>query len=41
MGSSAGGITAIAASTGMTHSEIQKICNKMNTIPKTDRIIND
>lgn len=38
MGSSAGGITAIAASTGISYKEIQKICYKMTTIPKNDRI---
>ena len=38
MGSSAGGITAIAASTGISYKEIQKICYKMTTIPKKDRI---
>ena len=41
MGSSAGGITAIAASTGISYKEIQKICYKMATIPKKDRISKD
>ena len=38
MGSSAGGIVAIAASTGISYKEIQKICYKMTAIPKKDRI---
>ena len=37
MGSSAGGIIALAISTGIPDYELQKICYKMNEIPKTDR----
>lgn len=37
MGSSAGGIIALAISTGIPEYELQKICYKMNAIPSTDR----
>jgi hypothetical protein len=38
MGSSAGGIIALAISTGIAPYEVQKICYKMRNIPKKDRI---
>lgn len=38
MGSSAGGIIALAISTGIPEYELQRICYKMNKIPLTDRI---
>lgn len=38
MGSSAGGIIALAVSTNIDPYEVQKICYKMGTIPRTDRI---
>jgi hypothetical protein len=38
MGSSAGGIIALAVSTGIAPEEVQKICYKMGTIPRADRI---
>ncbi len=38
MGSSAGGIIAIAASTGISYREIQHLCFKMGDITKNDRI---
>jgi hypothetical protein len=38
MGSSAGGIIALAISTGIEPYEVQKICYKMRNIPKKDRI---
>jgi predicted acylesterase/phospholipase RssA len=38
MGSSAGGIIALAVSTNIDPYEVQKICYKMGTIPKNDRI---
>ena len=37
MGSSAGGIIALAISTGIPDYELQKICYTMNAIPKNDR----
>ena len=37
MGSSAGGIIALAISTGIPDYELQKICYTMNSIPKKDR----
>ena len=37
MGSSAGGIIALAVSTGIPPSELEKICYQMNSIPKDDR----
>lgn len=37
MGSSAGGIIALAISTGIPEYELQKICYKMNQIPSKDR----
>lgn len=37
MGSSAGGIIALAVSTGIPDYEVQKICYKMNEIPAKDR----
>ena len=37
MGSSAGGIIALAVSTGIPEYELQKICYKMVDIPKGDR----
>jgi predicted acylesterase/phospholipase RssA len=41
MGSSAGGIIALAISTGIPDYELQKICYKMNNIPTEDRFVND
>lgn len=38
MGSSAGGIIALAVSTGIPDYQVQKICYKMNEIPARDRI---
>jgi predicted acylesterase/phospholipase RssA len=38
MGSSAGGIIALAISTGIEPYEVQKLCYKMRLIPKNDRI---
>ena len=38
-GSSAGGIIALAISTGIPEYELQKICYKMNDIPKNDRFL--
>lgn len=38
MGSSAGGIIALAVSTDIDPYEVQKICYKMGGIPSTDRI---
>jgi predicted acylesterase/phospholipase RssA len=38
IGSSAGGIFALAVSTAITPLELQKICYTMNQIPKKDRI---
>lgn len=38
MGSSAGGIIALAVSTNIEPFEVQKICYKMGSIPRTDRI---
>jgi hypothetical protein len=37
IGSSAGGIIALAVSTGIPDYEIQKVCYKMSNIPKNDR----
>ena len=37
MGSSAGGIIALAISTGIPEYELQKICYKMGDIPFEDR----
>lgn len=37
MGSSAGGIIALAISTGIPDYEVQKICYQMNEIPNKDR----
>ena len=41
MGSSAGGIIALAISTGIPESELQKICYKMGDIPTLDKITED
>lgn len=38
IGSSAGGIIALAISTGISYKEVQKICEQMNQIPETDSI---
>ena len=38
MGSSAGGIIALAVSTNIDPYEVQKICYKMGKIPREDRI---
>ncbi len=37
MGSSAGGIIALAVSTGIPEYEIQRICYQMKDIPSKDR----
>ncbi|CAM6005287.1 unnamed protein product [Sphagnum balticum] len=37
MGSSAGGIVALAVATGISPSDVQKICYKMSAIPREDR----
>ena len=39
MGSSAGGIIALAISTGIPEYELQKICYKMKDIPLYDRFL--
>ena len=39
MGSSAGGIIALAISTGIPEYELEKICYKMNSIHREDRFV--
>lgn len=41
MGSSAGGIIALAISTGIPDYELQKICYKMREIPANDKFVED
>ena len=41
MGSSAGGIIALAISTGIPEYELQKICYKMKDVPLFDRFLED
>jgi predicted acylesterase/phospholipase RssA len=39
IGSSAGGMIALAISTGIEPHEVEKICYRMSAIPSTDRFV--
>lgn len=41
IGSSAGGMIAMAVSTGISYRQMQKICYKMMNIPAKDKIVKD